>query len=249
MRTQTATATCECETRLCRVIMAKGLSKSRYVSGLQCHKRLWLESNRPKEKTPTPPDQQRIFDEGHAVGALARLCFPGGRLVQADHLHTQDALKETQALIRSGTNAIFEAAFIFDGVFAQLDVLVRVPGEKDLWDFHEVKSTLELKEKHLDDVAIQKYVLEGAGLRVRRAHLMHMKRDYVRQGDIEPLKMFTSEDVTERVNEMLKMVPAAVQRLKDVLAKDIVPDVKIGPHCTKPHPCPFGEQCWKISPL
>jgi hypothetical protein len=218
------------------------------VSGLQCHKRLWLESNRPKEKTPTPPDQQRIFDEGHAVGALARLCFPGGRLVQADHLHTHEALEETQALIRFGVDAIYEAAFLFDGVFAQLDVLVRVPGEKDLWDFHEVKSTLELKEKHLDDVAIQKYILEGAGLKVRRAHLMHMNRDYVRQGDIEPLKMFISDDVTEQVNEILKTVPAAVQRLKDVLSKDAVPDVEIGPHCTKPHPCPFEEQCWNDIP-
>lgn len=228
--------------------MGKGLSKSRYVSGLQCHKRLWLESNRPKEKAPTPPDRQRIFDEGHAVGELARTCFPGGRLIQADHLHSQDALKETQDLLLSGVDTIFEAAFIFDGVFAQLDVLVRVPGEKDLWDFHEVKSTLSFKDKHLDDVAIQKYILEGAGLKVRRAYLMHLNRDYVRQGDIEPMKMFVSDDVTEQVNENLKAVPAAVRRLKAALSKEAVPDVAIGPHCAKPHPCPFEEQCWKDIP-
>lgn len=63
--------------------MAKGLSKSRYVSGLQCHKRPWLETNGPEEKAPTPPVLQRIFDEGHAVGEHARPCFPGGRLIQA----------------------------------------------------------------------------------------------------------------------------------------------------------------------
>lgn len=228
--------------------MAKGLSKSRYVSGLQCHKRLWLETNRPGEKSPTPPTMQRIFDEGHAVGELARTCFPGGHLVQADHLHTQDALKETQSLLRLGVDAIYEAAFLFDGVFAQLDVLVRVPGEKDLWDFHEVKSTLELKDKHLDDVAIQRYILEGAGLTVRRAYLMHLNRDYVRKGAIEPTKMFVSDDVTEQVAEVLKTLPASLRRLKDVLSKDVVPEVAIGPHCKKPHPCPFRDKCWKDIP-
>jgi hypothetical protein len=53
------------------------LSKSRYLSGLQCTKRLWIEA-RQRELLPPPDDAtQAIFDQGHEVGELAKELFPG----------------------------------------------------------------------------------------------------------------------------------------------------------------------------
>jgi hypothetical protein len=52
--------------------MQRNLSKSKYLSGLQCEKRLWLEINDPDRGSPISQSQQRLFDRGKEVGELAR---------------------------------------------------------------------------------------------------------------------------------------------------------------------------------
>lgn len=49
------------------------LTKSRYLSGLQCPRRLWWEVHEPNapELKPDPSDQF-LFDRGHEVGKVAR---------------------------------------------------------------------------------------------------------------------------------------------------------------------------------
>jgi hypothetical protein len=47
---------------------ATTLSKSSFGSGLQCHKRLWIEKRQPELIPPTPAAQQAVFDQGHEVG-------------------------------------------------------------------------------------------------------------------------------------------------------------------------------------
>ena len=54
------------------------ISKSKFLWGLQCQKLLWHAYN-AKNLIPEPDAlQQAIFDQGHEVGALAKLLFPGG---------------------------------------------------------------------------------------------------------------------------------------------------------------------------
>jgi len=48
------------------------LSKSKYQSGLQCEKRLWLELHEPEEASEPSAAQELIFDRGTEVGVLAR---------------------------------------------------------------------------------------------------------------------------------------------------------------------------------
>src|SRR5581483_8681943 len=56
-----------------------GLSKSKFVAGLQCRKRLFLQVHNPE--IGNIPDQH-IKEEGTTVGVLARSLFPGGVLVE-----------------------------------------------------------------------------------------------------------------------------------------------------------------------
>ena len=54
------------------------LSKSKYLSGLQCPKYLWMLFHQP-ERIPEPDAAtQYIFEQGHLVGELAKKLFPGG---------------------------------------------------------------------------------------------------------------------------------------------------------------------------
>jgi len=54
------------------------LSKTLYIHGLQCHKYLWLEKNRPELKDPISESQEAVFQSGTDVGMLAHDLFPGG---------------------------------------------------------------------------------------------------------------------------------------------------------------------------
>ena len=58
--------------------MTYRLSKSKYLSAFQCHKRLWLEFHDPEKATPVSEVQQAIFNQGHYVGEIAREQYPDG---------------------------------------------------------------------------------------------------------------------------------------------------------------------------
>ena len=53
------------------------LSKSKYISGLQCHKRLYLDIYQPYLATPPDAGTQAILDMGTEVGELARRLLEG----------------------------------------------------------------------------------------------------------------------------------------------------------------------------
>ncbi len=54
------------------------LSKPRFVSGVQCSKKLFLELNRKGLKPAITASQQAIFDQGHAIGKMAQELYPNG---------------------------------------------------------------------------------------------------------------------------------------------------------------------------
>ncbi|HWT78313.1 MAG TPA: hypothetical protein VN648_05860, partial [Candidatus Methylomirabilis sp.] len=60
------------------------LSKSKYMAGLQCPKRLYLEVHHPELEAETDDATQAILDTGERVGALARKTIPGGVLVDVE---------------------------------------------------------------------------------------------------------------------------------------------------------------------
>jgi hypothetical protein len=75
------------------------LSKSKFLSGLQCLKRLYLQVHQPGLATEPDEHQQAILDMGTEVGELARRRVPGGVLVEAGHRHAPEALRRTAELL------------------------------------------------------------------------------------------------------------------------------------------------------
>ena len=97
------------------------LSKSRYLSGAQCHLRLWYGSHSPGLMSAPDDALQAVFDTGQAVGEMARKRFPGGHLVAHDHHHVPEALEETRRGYRSGLGAwrCSKGAFAHEGVLVR----------------------------------------------------------------------------------------------------------------------------------
>ena len=112
------------------------LSKSRFLAGLQCHLRLWYQCYQRELIPEVPPAQQAIFDAGHEVGALATQLYPGGVLIEAPYYQHERAVQSTlKAMQDPEVKAIYEAAFMFDGVRIRVDILQRLQNE--IWNLVE----------------------------------------------------------------------------------------------------------------
>lgn len=229
------------------------LSKSRFLAGLQCHKRLYLEAHYPQLATAPDASMQAILDMGTEIGEWARRRFPAGMLVGTGFRQREVALAETAALVQDPTvPAIFEGAFQYDGVFIREDILERVPsadGQPPKWRLIEVKSSTKVKEIHLDDLAIQSYVLLGAGLSLAATCLMHINTDYVYAGqEVDLDALFAIEDVSEAVTARRALVADRVAAMKASLLDQQPPSIEPGLHCHSPYECPFWAHCTKEKP-
>jgi hypothetical protein len=224
------------------------LSKSRFLAGLQCHLRLWYQCYHQDLAPEVSPSQQAVFDSGHEVGKLATRLYPGGVLIKEDHLHHKEAVQSTiKAMMNTAVKAIYEAAFFYDDVRIRVDVLERTGNES--WNLVEVKSATSVKDVYYPDVAVQCYVLEGCGLKISRAGILHINNQYVYDGLSLDLKaLFAFKDLTDHVKAMQPEIPARLAALKAILANSGAPDIKPSRHCSRPYDCEFWDHCTKDMP-
>lgn len=225
---------------------APHLSKSRYLTGLQCERRLWLSWHDPEKAAASPAGS--IFAVGHEVGQLAHDLFPGGVLIGGGPSEFNQAVQQTRTLIADASvPAIFEAAFVFDRVRVRADLMERLPDGR--WALHEVKSSARLKSENLDDLTVQTYVIEGAGLTIARAHLVHINTSYSRgPTGINAQGVLSSMDVTAEVRAALVDVPLRVKRMHEILALSEAPPRAPSQHCFKPYECEFWGRCTSAKP-
>lgn len=218
------------------------LSKSRFVTGYQCPKLLWWtvhEAAAPELQ----PDLvlQDLFDQGILVGQRARTVWPGGVLIEGGH-HDPTRIPRTRAALDGGATVLFEACFEADGVFCAVDVLEHSGAG---WTLIEVKSSSDVKDYHIPDLAVQTHVVRRAGLAVTRIEVMHLNRDH-RHPDREPL--FARSDVTARVEEMMGEVPARIDAQLAVL-RGPLPGYPVGDHCWfRNGDCAFLDRCLPPDP-
>ncbi len=226
--------------------MGKGLSKSRYQTGLQCEKALWLKCHRPELSDVVSEAQQWVFDQGTEVGRLAQGLFPGGAEVVEGHTQGAEALQSTRRLLDEGARVLYEPAFQHDGVLVRVDILAAAP--EGGWDLYEVKSATRVKPENITDVAVQVHVVEGAGLAVRRAHVVHLDNSYRYPGGEHDLPaLFGVEDVTDAVREAVSEVPGTIARFLRMLDGP-EPQVRIGARCTEPYTCAYHAHCHAFLP-
>ncbi len=224
----------------------KNLSKSQYTKGLQCAKALWLYRHRKDIASERDAFQESIMEAGTEFGVLARKRWPGGVLIAAPHDQPEEALRETRAAIELGAKVLYEAAFFRDGVLVRVDIMERVgpPSAGKLWDIYEVKSGTKVEDVHIDDISIQRWVVEGDGQTIARTFVVHANGGYVRRGALDLQELFASEDVTKEVVDRMTEVPVALKWMKEVADAPAAPERSIGDHCKKPYECEFKAHCW-----
>ena len=180
------------------------LSKSRFLSGLQCEKKMYFEVSRKDLKPQIDASQQALFDLGHSIGQLAQQAFPGGLDATTGMQGNWSlAIQRTKEWLQSGQTTIYEATFSQSGGFAALDILHHRDGER--WAI-EVKTSTEVKEYHLQDAAFQYHVMYAAGFTPDKFFLMHINNRYQKKGPIDPADYFHLEDITLNVKELQETI-------------------------------------------
>ncbi len=227
------------------------LSKSRMMSGLQCHKRLWLETYR-RELMVYGEATNAAFAQGNLFGEMARdlIAFAhghAGHLIDAVESPNQAIIDTVAAMALH--RVLFEPAFRYEGVFVRADALIRHDhGDAEpRYTLIEVKAASGVKPQYVRDVAIQTWVLRGCGLNVTRVELGHVDTAFRYNGHSYN-GLLKRVDITDQVEAQLAQVDTWVQALRTMLRSDQAPEIAIGRQCTTPYPCPFIDHCKASAP-
>lgn len=213
------------------------LSKSKILLHRQCPKRLWLHIHKP-ELAEVDPAAEARFRDGNKVGDVARQLYPGGDFI--DTLNREEALTRTAADLKSDKKPIFEAAFLHDDVLVRADLLVP---EKSGYRLVEVKSSTKVKDYHLEDITVQTWVMQQAGLEPSRCMVAHINNEFVYPGKSKYQGLLKEVPVDAEIQARIDEVPVWISQAQKTIAKRKEPNIAPGDQCREPFPCDFAHYC------
>ena len=232
------------------------LSKSDLQSFLQCPRKLWLEQNRPDLIPTDDPILYRRATDGNIVGEKAR------ERLGPDYLwppmgedQVTAAVRAKAMLAESPHRPAVEVPMTRGGLYARADALIP---ESRQYVLQETKaSTFPLKtdkvttaspeEHHLNDVAIQAWVMESSGLPLGRVELNLLDNRWRYPGVGNYSGLFRQLDVTTAVQARKNQVPMWFEKAQAVIAGDM-PEIATGKQCSDPYECQFKSYCEKLDP-
>ena len=238
------------------------LSKTTFVYGTICPKLLWLYKNKYNLRVISTETQKK-FDGGHNIGSLAQKLFPDGidasnydgiaeRIIDMSRMELPFNIKQqlwidkTNKLYRDHT--VYEAAFIYNDVFAAVDILTK--GRKG-HAAYEVKSSKGITDTFIKDCALQYYVI-NKNCPLEDFFLIYLNESYLEEIKI-PLdeindtnadinKLFVKESVLSKILPLQKDIENEVKMCKSILKKG-EPDIKMGEQCSFPYDCMYKKYC------
>jgi hypothetical protein len=179
------------------------ISKTDFIHYLNCPKSLWLLKYKP-DRYPHgefSDYMKKLTAEGYEVEAYA-----------------------LKLIINQSDAASYSFQSVFQtqrGLYAKAD-LIRDNGDGTI-NLYEVKSSTSVKKggqhNQIKDAAFQKIAAEEAGLQVARVFIVHLNKDYVRQGDIDPEQLLIFADVTSDVAEIESDTRAEIDGALGLLAQ------------------------------
>ncbi len=198
------------------------ISKTDYILFRECAKNAWMKIHKPEifYEAELSEFEKSIIETGNDVELVARQLFPGGILIEG---RGEEAQIITQNELLRKAEILFQPVFIKDGFLAALDILQR-DAQSGEYTLYEVKATTDVDKKtHYHDLAFQVNLLKRSGITVKKAHVIHLNSEYVRQGEINIHQLFVIDDVTEEVWQRLPEVEQEMQTALKYLSEEAEP--------------------------
>ena len=194
------------------------ISKSDYLKYLECPTYFWFWKNDKSKlsKEKEDPFADRLKSQGYEVELFARNLYPNATLVTGD---LEEASSMTDQLIQSGSSEILQASFLVEGLFASCDIFIW--NELfDGWDIIEVKSGTDKDKKskeHILDAAFQRIVAIKAGHKIVNVYLLELNKEYYKDGDINPNRIFNISEITTECIELEQKILGDIDRVRTLL--------------------------------
>lgn len=204
----------------------KLISKSQFLDYLTCPKDAWFRMHKPELKEfEVSQTLQNMFDQGYEAEAYAgRLKIFSGMVEVKSR--GSEAQKETGELLARKVAAIFQPTFIADGFTIRCDAL-KWEESTGKWDLYEIKSSSSRHDTgardHLSDAAFQAIVLERCGVPLGRVFIVHLNKEYVRNGEIDIETLFVLNDSTAKVDARRVTVAVEMEEAKEYLNQETEP--------------------------
>lgn len=212
------------------------LSKSEYMMFLKHPAWLWLKKH-DKKKLPEPDaNLQVMFDAGNLFEQYAEARFTNVTRVGFDNYDEYLSMpSRTIKSLESGASILtqgrFEAPYGNDQITCIVDVIEKIDAKT--FDLYEIKSSTIVKPDHIEDLAFQTVVLEGAGYTVRNIAVIYCDNTYVRRGEIDKLSLSAQQDVSAQVRAKIDLTKRNISAALQTVAQPEMPDptprrVKLG---------------------
>lgn len=227
------------------------LSKSKLIAYRQCPKRLWLEIHRP-DLREISAQTEAAFQRGYQVGDIARRIYDPkekGALINAQVEGYEAAFARTAKLLEESRQPVFEAGFKAEGALAFADLMLPESDDgRPVWRMVEVKSSASVKDYHRDDIAVQTFVAQAAGVPLKSVALAHIDTSWVYPGEEDYRGLLKEADLTAEAFARTEEVRGWITDAQRIVALPDEPDVAVGPQCHDPFDCPFFGYCTRNKP-
>ena len=107
-----------------------------------------------------------------------------------------------------------------------------------------------MKDKNIHDLSFQKYICQGNNLKIKNCYLLHINREYIRNGELNLQELFVKKDLSLEVDNELLLVKERIERIFDFISSEEIPEAGIlVPKIIKKssHDC-FVEKCLELPP-
>lgn len=153
----------------------KVLTKSRYKLGLECPNKLYyIRKKEYANQKQEDPFLQALAQGGFQVEELARMHYPNGVLIDGNDGNYELLWQQTQKLLEQENVTIYEPAFLVNGLFIRVDILVKKGKNIELIEvksksFNPDDENLFIGKRggmvsgwkpYLFDIAFQKHVMQ-----------------------------------------------------------------------------------------
>lgn len=227
------------------------LSKSKIIAFRQCPKRLWLEIHHPELREDSA-DTLHSFQIGHQVGDAARSIYDAngqGALIDVASEGYDAAFARSAQLLAQSRDPIFEAGLKTEGALAFADVMLPVMDKQSpAWKMIEVKSATKVKDYYLDDIAVQTFIAQAAGVKLKAVALACIDTSWVYPGGADYQGLLYETDLTEEAFARTEEVRGWLAEAQKVAASSTEPDITVGAHCHEPFECGFCHYCTRDVP-
>lgn len=231
------------------------LSKSDLLSHLQCPRMLWLKRHRSDLSRGEGTALDRRVGDGHLVGEKAREALGEYIWPSASDDYAATVEHALSLLAAEPKKAGVEVPLLRASLYIRADALIpEGPGyvlretKSSSFPLKRDKTPGTPKDHHVNDVAIQAWVMADSGLAMQRTELALLDTQWRYPGDGDYSGLFRQLDVSAEVRERSELVPGWLAAAQDTVEGDM-PAAAVGRQCREPYECPYQSFCTELEPV